>query len=106
MNQALEPAPLRIGALEVDPDQARVAFGDRVIHLSPGELALLATLVANGDRVMSRDELARTAGLGRGRSVDVLLSNVRRALGVPYLRNVRSRGWILRPEALELRPAS
>lgn len=66
-------------------------FGDR-------EVALLDTLRASGQRVVTRRELARAAGLREHpRRVDVHLVNVRRSLTDEELVNVRGRGWMLVP---------
>lgn len=92
---------LGLGALRVDLDGYRAWLGERALHLSRSQLELLAVLVANRHRVLSRVELADALGLARGRSVDVLLSSLRRALRPGFVRNVRNRGWILEPAALE-----
>ncbi len=66
-------------------------FGDR-------EVALLVTLRSSGQRVVTRRELARAAGLREHpRRVDVHLVNVRRSLTTEALVNVRGRGWMLVP---------
>ena len=74
-----------------DPMSALSDFGDR-------EVALLDTLRASGQRVVTRRELARAAGLREHpRRVDVHLVNVRRSLTNEALVNVRGRGWMLVP---------
>ncbi len=68
--------------------------------------AILQALRASTNRVLSRSELAKTAGLGssQGRRVDVLLVNIRRTLVNESLVNVRNRGWRLLPTALPSAP--
>jgi two-component system alkaline phosphatase synthesis response regulator PhoP len=95
------PIRLTLGRLEILPDAYRATFGGRDLPLSPSQLEVLAYLVRNRDRVVSRGELADAAGLVEGRSVDVALSTLRRMLGGRAVRNVRNRGWILEPGALE-----
>ena len=90
---------LVIGWLEVEPDAYRAVVGGRPVALSPSQLELLRFLVANRDRVVSRTELAKAAGLEQRASVDVVLSSLRRLLGDGFVRNVRNRGWILEPAA-------
>lgn len=65
--------------------------------LNEREYALLRVLVDSRGRVVTRSELARRAGLRhlQPRRVDVLLVNVRRAVGAEHLQNVRGRGWML-----------
>lgn len=97
----LRPAgPIGLGALEVDLHGYRATFGGRPLSLSRSQLELLAILLANRHRVISRVELSGALGLVQGRSVDVLLSGLRREVGRDFVRNVRNRGWIVEPEQL------
>lgn len=66
------------------------------------ERAVLSVLVDNAGRVVSRREMAQLVGLVdlSVRRCDSLLVGVRRALSANAIRTVRSRGWILQPEAL------
>ena len=91
---------LALGALEVDTESYRVSLAGRILQLSRSQVELLALLIANRHRVLDRTELANVLGLVRPRSVDVLLSGLRREIGRPFLRNVRNRGWIVEPSAL------
>jgi hypothetical protein len=91
---------LVLGALEIDLAGHLASFQGRTLQLSSSQLELLAILVANHRRVVSRSELSERLGLERGRSVDVMLSMLRRQLGCDFVRNVRKRGWIVIPEAL------
>jgi DNA-binding response OmpR family regulator len=89
-----------IGALWVDLEGYRAEFAGRALPLSRSQLELLGILLANAQRVVSRAELSQALGLSRGRSVDVLLSGLRRAVGREFVRNVRGRGWIIEEAAL------
>ena len=86
---------LAAGALQVDPAAYRVQFDGVELELTSTQVELLALLIRNRDRVMARDEIARSLGLRHARSVDVLLTTIRHGLGRNFVRNVRSRGWIL-----------
>ncbi|MGH2705657.1 MAG: winged helix-turn-helix domain-containing protein [Actinomycetota bacterium] len=101
---AAEPQPRRltVGALEVDLARYRGSFAGRSLILSPTQLELLAILVANRERLVSRAELSSAVGLRRDRSVDVALSAIRREVGRDFIRNVRKRGWVLASEQLEV----
>src|SRR5438067_1699499 len=90
-----------LGALHVDLDGYRATFSGRPLALSRSQLELLAILIANRHRVVSRTELSQALSLARGRSVDVLLTGLRREIGRDFVRNVRNRGWIVEPESLE-----
>jgi DNA-binding response OmpR family regulator len=65
------------------------------------ERAVLSVLLANRGRVVSRRELSRQAGLGElsDRRCDSVLVTLRRRLGADALITVRSRGWMLSPDA-------
>jgi hypothetical protein len=91
---------LVLGALEIDLAGHLASFQGRSLQLSSSQFELLAILVTNHRRVVSRSELSERLGLERGRSVDVMLSMLRRQLGRDFVRNVRKRGWIVIPEAL------
>src|SRR5438132_5846151 len=98
-----EPAGyLAVGALELDTGGYRASLAGRVLALSRSQVELLAILIANRHRVVSRAELSQALGLVRPRSVDVLLSGLRSEIGRPFVRNVRNRGWIVEPSALAL----
>lgn len=94
------PGRYTIGALRVDADAYRATFDGRPLDISRSQLELLAILVANANRVLSRSELAVALGLVRQRSVDVMLSLLRKQIGREFVRNVRNRGWIIDAELL------
>lgn len=95
------PQVLALGELMLDVGRYNAAFAGRSLELSRSEHELLTLLVTNSHRVMSRGELADHLALERARSVDVLLTKLRRVLGRDFVRNVRGRGWIVISEALE-----
>ena len=88
-----------LGALVVDLDSYSARLDGHDLEISGSQLELLAVLIANKHRVMDRDELAKMLGLQHARTVDVLLSNLRHLIGREFVRNVRSRGWIIDPTA-------
>jgi len=84
-----------LGALAVDLDSYSAKLGGRDLDVSSSQLELLAVLVANKDRVMDRGELAHILALRHDRTIDVLLTGLRQQIGREFVRNVRSRGWII-----------
>jgi len=72
---------LRVGPLEIMPDEHLARAGDRALMLSIRELRLLTELARRRDRIMSREELFRLVW-GRDmrsgeRSVDVYVRKLR-----------------------------
>jgi DNA-binding response OmpR family regulator len=88
-----------LGALVVDLDSYSARLDGQSLDVSGSQLELLAVLIANKQRVMDRAEIAGALGLRHARTVDVLLSNLRHLIGRDFVRNVRSRGWIIDPTA-------
>lgn len=70
--------------------------------MTPTEVAVLAVFVENAGRVVSRDTLRRSADLQHcsERRCDGVVSNLRRMLGDTAIITVRSRGWMLSPDAV------
>lgn len=89
-----------LGALVVDLDSYTARLEGRDLEVSGSQLELLAVLIANKHRVMDRREIAGLLGLRHARTVDVLLSTLRRLFERDFVRNVRSRGWIIDQTAL------
>jgi DNA-binding response OmpR family regulator len=84
-----------LGSLVVDIDSYSARVGGRDLAISGSQLELLALLIANKDRVMDRKQLAGMLELRHDRTVDVLLTGLRQQIGREFVRNVRSRGWII-----------
>lgn len=96
--------PLRIADLELDLTQHRATLRGHVLELTGAELRVLAELMRNAGRLVSREQLTEQA-LGRklelyDRSIDTHISNLRRKLGTREgegleLRGVRGAGYLL-----------
>lgn len=98
-----EDGVLRHGEIEMDLDAHRVRRAGREIHLTPIEYRLLGHLLRHPERVFTREQLARAAwprtAYVSGRTVDVHVGRLRRALGTPQhnhpIRTVRAVGYAL-----------
>ena len=80
-----------------------VAYGDTLVPLSPGPLAVIRALAAEPGRVVSRDELATVLpGDGDGHAVEMTVARLRTALGAPGLvQTVVKRGYRLAADAAD-----
>ena len=102
----------RIGDLQIDCVQRRVARDGSDVALTGAEFDSLLVLVRSAGKVLSREEIAEAA-LGRpigffDRSIDNHISNLRKKLGthvgeVERIQNVRGAGYAYTAEVIEER---
>ena len=94
---------VRIGALDVNWATRSARMGGRDLTLTSAEFELLALLVRNRRRVLSRDRIINeTRGIdweAYDRSIDVLVSRLRQKLGddpkrPAFIRTVRGAGYL------------
>ncbi len=92
-------APVRSGRLEADVGSYTVTLDGRDVPLSPRQVELLVLFLAAPGRVWSRTQLhwACWGDTATSRRVDVQLCRLRARTGLDLFRNVRDRGWALRP---------
>jgi DNA-binding response OmpR family regulator len=92
-------APVRVGALAVDPRTRDVRVGGRRVPLSAKEFALLRALATDPTRVFTKQELLRDvwgfAALGATRTLDSHACRLRRKLGGGFVVNVWGVGYRL-----------
>lgn len=85
--------------LKINFDSYEVFFGGQLLHLTPSEYKLLAILVQNQGRVLTRDQLiARVQGEGisvTGRTVDTHIFGLRKKLGTwaDHIDTIRGIGY-------------
>ena len=93
------PSSARAGGLVVDLAGYEVSLHGERLDLSPRQVELLALFVAAPARVWSRAQLHRICwgDTAPSRRVDVQLCRLRGRTGLDLFRNVRDRGWALRP---------
>ncbi|MSP30129.1 MAG: response regulator transcription factor [Acetobacteraceae bacterium] len=96
--------PVRLGALEFDPDRGELRDGDVIIRLTGGEAALLTALARSPNKVLSRDDIVHASGMGEAgeRAIDVQVTRLRRKIESDareprFLHTVRGRGYVLKP---------
>jgi two-component system, OmpR family, response regulator len=82
--EARQDGPHRIGDLVIDPLRRRVTVGERGVHLSKKEFALLRALAADPTRVFTKEELLMAVwgykGNSKTRTLDSHASRLRRKL--------------------------
>jgi DNA-binding response OmpR family regulator len=93
---------LRVGELAIDPVTRSVRLGDRSLHLSAKEFALLHALAEEPTRVYTKQELLRDVwgylSMGNTRTLDAHACRLRKKLrpsGRPWVVNVRGVGYKL-----------
>ena len=92
---------LSAGGLVVDLTGYTVHLDGDELDLSPRQVELLALFLAGPGRVWSREQLHWVCwgDASPSRRVDVQLCRLRAKTGRDLFRNVRDRGWALRPVA-------
>ncbi|WP_370103592.1 winged helix-turn-helix domain-containing protein [Streptacidiphilus sp. MAP12-20] len=101
-------SPRATAPVHVDPARRIAAAGGVELELTRLEFDLLARLVAHPLQVFSRDQLLEAVwqqpAVGDGRTVDVLMTRVRRKLGPRFralLATVRGVGYKYDPGRVE-----
>ena len=94
-------SPLTNGGLVVDLTGYRVLLDGAELDLSPRQVELLALFLSGPRKVWSREQLHWVCwgDASPSRRVDVQLCRLRAKTGLDLFRNVRDRGWALRPVA-------
>lgn len=92
-------APVTSGGLVVDLTTYTVQLDGVDLEVSPRQAELLAVFLAAPRKVWSRDQLHWVCwgDTTPSRRVDVQLCRLRAKTGLDLFRNVRDRGWALRP---------
>ncbi len=94
-------SPVATGGLVVDLVGYAVTLDDSELELSPRQVELLALFLSDPRKVWSREQLHWVCwgDTSPSRRVDVQLCRLRAKTGLDLFRNVRDRGWALRPVA-------
>jgi DNA-binding response OmpR family regulator len=92
-----EPRELSAAGVRVDPAARRAFLADKEISLSPKEFDLLARLIADAGKVVTRDQLLRdvwqTTWHGSSRTLDQHVSWLRSKIGDQLIVTVRGKGY-------------
>lgn len=103
----IKPAPVQIsmsfGDTIYDITRDELKRDGQSIRLTETEKSLMRELAARSGAVVTREELARKAGVAADRSIDVQVARLRRKLepnsGEPmYLQTIRGQGYRLAPD--------
>jgi DNA-binding response OmpR family regulator len=91
------PAPVRAGEVTVDVAARRAWRGERELELRPKEFDLLALLVAEAGRVVTRERIMRdvwdTDWLGSTKTLDTHVLGLRGKLGANAITTLRGVGY-------------
>jgi two-component system phosphate regulon response regulator OmpR len=96
---------VRFGPFTYDRANAELRRNGELVHLTTGELSLLAILAERPGRAVSRAELGERGKIsGSDRAIDVQMARLRRKIEDDprqprYLLTMRSEGYALRPAA-------
>lgn len=96
-----EKSRVSFGEFRFDPATALLMRGDRMVHLTTGEAALLKALAERAGKTVSREELSRLMpGAASERSIDVQITRLRKKIEASerkpvYLQTVRGEGYVL-----------
>jgi len=96
-----EPMAIRFGRFAFDPARQELSEEGAPIHLTTAEASLLATLIRNAGKTLSREDLAAEVGAdGNLRTIDVQITRLRKKIEVDpriprHLQTVRGRGYVL-----------
>jgi two-component system phosphate regulon response regulator OmpR len=96
-------ARLSLGLCAFDPARGELTRQDAQVRLTEGETKLMRRLAERPHAPVDRMELARDAGDGGGRAVDVQVTRLRRKIEADprnprYLQTVRGIGYMLAPD--------
>ncbi|MEG6510170.1 response regulator transcription factor [Methyloligella sp. 2.7D] len=101
--QASSSGALQLGELTFHINRGELRRGEETVRLTERERELLRYFAQRPGMPVSRHELAKDAGGGGERAVDVQINRLRRKLETDpanpvYLQTVRGKGYILYPE--------
>jgi two-component system OmpR family response regulator/two-component system response regulator QseB len=90
---------LRHGELELDPAAHRVTLAGQLVELSPREFALLAILLENAGRVLTRSQLEASLygwhDEPESNVLEVHIHHLRRKLGTDLIKTLRGIGYTI-----------
>jgi DNA-binding response OmpR family regulator len=92
-----DPVELTAGGVRMDPAARRAFLGDQELTLSPKEFDLLARLMTDAGKVVTREQLLRdvwqTTWQGSSRTLDQHVSWLRSKIGDTLIVTVRGKGY-------------
>jgi two-component system phosphate regulon response regulator PhoB len=109
----VRPPEITIGDISLDAANYRVTRGVREVRIGPTEFRLLAFMMQNTGRLLSREQLRSAGWPGHGkvnpRTVDVYIGRLRRALirgrDRDPIRTVRHAGYVFGLSPKKNRPS-
>jgi len=94
-------AEWQVGDLSLRERSMAVTLAGAPLSLSKTEFALLATLLKQAGRVLTRSEIeSRVLPNSDGKTLDVHIFNLRKKIGEGFIRTVRGVGYLIVPDEL------
>ncbi len=91
----------QVGDLRLRERSMAVTLAGEPISLSKTEFSLLATLLKQAGRVLTRSEIeSRVLPNSDGKTLDVHIFNLRKKIGEGFIRTVRGVGYLIVPDEL------
>ncbi len=90
---------LQFGRLKVDVNGYKVYVDDQLVDLTVKEFEILQLFLENIGRVLTRDVLVEKIWgydyFGDNRIVDAHIKNIRKKIGLPYIKTIKGLGYVV-----------
>ncbi len=90
---------IRVGDLQLNMVQQSISYQGGVLKLTNHEFKILATLISNAGRVLSKDQLSQSLhgweDITSDNAIEVHIHNLRKKLSGNVIKNIRGIGYII-----------
>ena len=94
---------IEFGSIKIDLNKHLIIKNSKEYKINNAEKIILEEMINSSGKTFSRDEIGRILNLDKERSIDVIITRLRKKIELDpksprYLQTVRGRGYILRPD--------